>query len=225
MTAARVGVLARADDSCRVLRRVPFRVRARAGISRHAVSAVGLERLRRSRTGRRPPTERSPRSWPTRARPADPRRGRSGQPVGATPVPIVIPCHRVIGADGSLTGYRGGFRSSGRYSRSRPRGGLLDALTAGWPSPARVALSRPAAVSCPRSRLGCWTRPRRPSANAAASAEARQESTNGALTPAWPIATPPTAEPARDSADQSRRDPGEGLVLAAGTTARPTSVY
>jgi O-6-methylguanine DNA methyltransferase len=27
---------------------------------------------------------------------------------GANPIPIVIPCHRVIGADGSLTGYGGG---------------------------------------------------------------------------------------------------------------------
>ena len=29
--------------------------------------------------------------------------------VGRTPVPIVVPCHRVIGADGSLTGYGGGL--------------------------------------------------------------------------------------------------------------------
>jgi methylated-DNA-[protein]-cysteine S-methyltransferase len=28
---------------------------------------------------------------------------------GRTPVPIVIPCHRVVGADGSLTGYGGGL--------------------------------------------------------------------------------------------------------------------
>lgn len=28
---------------------------------------------------------------------------------GANPIPIVIPCHRVIGADGSLTGYSGGL--------------------------------------------------------------------------------------------------------------------
>ena len=28
---------------------------------------------------------------------------------GANPIPIVIPCHRVIGADGSLTGYGGGL--------------------------------------------------------------------------------------------------------------------
>ena len=31
-----------------------------------------------------------------------------GQAVGANPIAIVIPCHRVVGADGSLTGYAGG---------------------------------------------------------------------------------------------------------------------
>ena len=28
---------------------------------------------------------------------------------GANPIPIIIPCHRVIGTDGSLTGYGGGL--------------------------------------------------------------------------------------------------------------------
>ena len=32
-----------------------------------------------------------------------------GAAVGATPVPIIVPCHRMIGADGSLTGYGGGL--------------------------------------------------------------------------------------------------------------------
>ena len=32
-----------------------------------------------------------------------------GSCVGSTPIPIVIPCHRVIGADGSLRGYLGGL--------------------------------------------------------------------------------------------------------------------
>jgi methylated-DNA-[protein]-cysteine S-methyltransferase len=32
-----------------------------------------------------------------------------GAAVGRVPVPIIVPCHRVIGADGSLTGYGGGL--------------------------------------------------------------------------------------------------------------------
>lgn len=32
-----------------------------------------------------------------------------GGAVGANPIPIVIPCHRVIGKDGSLIGYGGGL--------------------------------------------------------------------------------------------------------------------
>ena len=28
---------------------------------------------------------------------------------GANPIPIVIPCHRVVGSDGSITGYGGGL--------------------------------------------------------------------------------------------------------------------
>jgi methylated-DNA-[protein]-cysteine S-methyltransferase len=32
-----------------------------------------------------------------------------GRALGSNPIPIVIPCHRVIGAGGSLTGYAGGL--------------------------------------------------------------------------------------------------------------------
>jgi methylated-DNA-[protein]-cysteine S-methyltransferase len=32
-----------------------------------------------------------------------------GTAVGRTPAPIVVPCHRVVGSDGSLTGYGGGL--------------------------------------------------------------------------------------------------------------------
>ncbi len=32
-----------------------------------------------------------------------------GAEVGRTPTPIVVPCHRVVGADGSLVGYGGGL--------------------------------------------------------------------------------------------------------------------
>ncbi|MCQ9352748.1 methylated-DNA--[protein]-cysteine S-methyltransferase [Corynebacterium sp. 153RC1] len=34
---------------------------------------------------------------------------RVGQVVGANPLSIIVPCHRVVGADGSLTGYAGGL--------------------------------------------------------------------------------------------------------------------
>jgi methylated-DNA-[protein]-cysteine S-methyltransferase len=33
-----------------------------------------------------------------------------GQAIGANPIPIIIPCHRVIGKDGGLTGYGGGLK-------------------------------------------------------------------------------------------------------------------
>ncbi len=33
----------------------------------------------------------------------------TGQALGANPIPVVIPCHRVVAADGSLRGYAGGL--------------------------------------------------------------------------------------------------------------------
>ncbi len=33
----------------------------------------------------------------------------TGQALGANPIPVVIPCHRVVAADGSLHGYGGGL--------------------------------------------------------------------------------------------------------------------
>ena len=32
-----------------------------------------------------------------------------GAALGSNPIPIVVPCHRIVGADGSLTGYAGGL--------------------------------------------------------------------------------------------------------------------
>lgn len=32
-----------------------------------------------------------------------------GSANGRNPIPIIVPCHRIIGADGSLTGYAGGL--------------------------------------------------------------------------------------------------------------------
>jgi methylated-DNA-[protein]-cysteine S-methyltransferase len=34
-----------------------------------------------------------------------------GRANGANPIPIIVPCHRVIGSDGSLTGFGGGMRA------------------------------------------------------------------------------------------------------------------
>ena len=37
-----------------------------------------------------------------------------GGAVGRNPVSIIVPCHRVVGADGSLTGYAGGIEKKRR---------------------------------------------------------------------------------------------------------------
>lgn len=37
-----------------------------------------------------------------------PRRGPWAPPVGRNPISLMIPCHRVVGSSGSLTGYAGG---------------------------------------------------------------------------------------------------------------------
>jgi methylated-DNA-[protein]-cysteine S-methyltransferase len=37
-----------------------------------------------------------------------------GRANGANPIPIVVPCHRVIGSDGSLTGFGGGLEAKSR---------------------------------------------------------------------------------------------------------------
>ena len=34
-----------------------------------------------------------------------------GVAVGENPFSIIVPCHRIVGADGSLTGYGGGFEA------------------------------------------------------------------------------------------------------------------
>ena len=48
----------------------------------------------------------------------NPRASRAvGLANGANPLPIVVPCHRVIGADGSLTGFGGGLAIKQRLLR------------------------------------------------------------------------------------------------------------
>ncbi len=38
----------------------------------------------------------------------------AGRALGANPIPIIVPCHRVIGSDGSLTGFGGGLEMKKR---------------------------------------------------------------------------------------------------------------
>ncbi len=58
---------------------------------------------RSSRTGTRTRTGRSPRRSAASCRPC------VGTVMNRNPIPIVLPCHRVVGANGSLTGYGGGL--------------------------------------------------------------------------------------------------------------------
>lgn len=49
---------------------------------------------------------------------------------GANPIPIVVPCHRVIGANGKLTGYAGGLQRkewllNHEWSKSGNKGQLI----------------------------------------------------------------------------------------------------
>ena len=65
----------------------------------------------------------------------DPRLSRAvGTCNGRTPIPIVMPCHRVVGSDGRLTGYRGGLER---------KQALLE-LEAQRPVAADAPLARPA---------------------------------------------------------------------------------
>ncbi len=58
-----------------------------------------------------------------------------GWAVGQTPIPIIVPCHRVIGADGSLTGYGGGLHRKRALLDFEASGGRREALSAGWTGP------------------------------------------------------------------------------------------
>jgi len=55
-----------------------------------------------------------------------------GRANGANPIPIVVPCHRVIGADGTLIGYGGGLdRKRALLERAAPHCGGTRQLTLG----------------------------------------------------------------------------------------------
>lgn len=53
----------------------------------------------------------------------------TGAAVGANPIPIVVPCHRVIAGDGTLGGYGGGLNAKRRLL-ALERG---EAPSGGWP--------------------------------------------------------------------------------------------
>jgi methylated-DNA-[protein]-cysteine S-methyltransferase len=57
-----------------------------------------------------------------------------GATVGRTPTPILVPCHRVIGADGSLTGYGGGLRRKQALLELESAGTEGPAPALGWES-------------------------------------------------------------------------------------------
>jgi methylated-DNA-[protein]-cysteine S-methyltransferase len=59
---------------------------------------------------------------------------------GANPIPVVVPCHRVIGADGSLTGFGGGLERkrwllAHERTHASPVTGAADLFSPGPPSP------------------------------------------------------------------------------------------
>jgi methylated-DNA-[protein]-cysteine S-methyltransferase len=55
-----------------------------------------------------------------------------GAAIGRTPTPILVPCHRVIGADGSLTGYGGGLQRKRALLDLESRGATGRAPEPGW---------------------------------------------------------------------------------------------
>ncbi len=57
----------------------------------------------------------------------NPRAGQAvGSAVGKNPVPIVVPCHRVIGHDGSLVGFRGGLPTKEKLLELEEAGVAVD---------------------------------------------------------------------------------------------------
>lgn len=47
----------------------------------------------------------------------------AGAANGANPIPIIVPCHRVVGSDGTLTGYGGGLELKARLLELERRRG------------------------------------------------------------------------------------------------------
>jgi methylated-DNA-[protein]-cysteine S-methyltransferase len=55
-----------------------------------------------------------------------------GTAIGRTPIPIVIPCHRVVASDGALRGYRGGLELKRALLDFEASDGEPAALEPGW---------------------------------------------------------------------------------------------
>jgi methylated-DNA-[protein]-cysteine S-methyltransferase len=56
----------------------------------------------------------------------------AGGAVGRTPVPIIVPCHRVIGSDGALTGYGGGLQRKAALLDLERRGAAGEEPQPAW---------------------------------------------------------------------------------------------
>ena len=99
----------RLDDARRELdeyfdgRRAGFDAAARLVARRAASRATCCARPRASRSARPAPTPRWRRAPAARAR-----SGAAGNALGANPMPVVVPCHRVLRTGGALGGYTGG---------------------------------------------------------------------------------------------------------------------
>ena len=115
------------------------------------VQPAGARRARARRVrARRRRTARSPRST------GNPRAARAvGTVMNRNPIPIVLPCHRVIGASGSLTGYAAGSTARSCCSGSRARSSRADAVATASTSstPAARARRRGAGRSAARTAI------------------------------------------------------------------------
>ena len=74
-----------------------------------------------------------------------------GGAVGHNPISILIPCHRVVGSNGSLTGYAGGLDKKAALLR-------IEKV-----NPAQIDLNESALPGAFRLRRMTSTQPRRPS--------------------------------------------------------------
>ncbi len=76
-----------------------------------------------------------------------------GAAVGANPVSLIVPCHRVVGADGSLTGYGGGLdRKEWLLRHERARGVAGDSVRRALPPRRGLTGRRGERPTLPRPR-------------------------------------------------------------------------